>query len=59
MKLKLELNIIDDELTFLNFWDLMHGHDVIASLIGDKLLMDGKEISLPDFIREVKKVLKI
>ena len=29
MKVKIELNIINNDMCYLNFWDSMHGNDVI------------------------------
>lgn len=57
MKVELELNIVSERLAYLNFWDSNHGKDVVAELVGKKLLLDGKEISLADFVKKVKSAI--
>ena len=40
MKVNIELNITADGRTFLNFWDAMHGNDVVAELREGQLFVD-------------------
>lgn len=54
MKHSLELNCPDDR-KFLNYWDLMHGNDVVCEIIDGKLMLDDKEITLSEFIELVEK----
>lgn len=57
MKIRLELNIIDDEgkSVFINFWNPIDGNDVIVEVKDEKLFRHGKEITLTQFINQVKK----
>jgi len=50
MKIKLELNILDDAQQFLNFWENYHGNDVVCRIINGKLFYEGQEITLERFI---------
>lgn len=54
LKVKLELHVVGDGRTFLNFWNWMTGEDVIAELIDGKLYQDNVEISLDKFVNDVK-----
>ena len=57
MKVELELNIVNSRLAYLNFWNADSGKDVVAELKSKKLILDGKEISLADFVKEVKRAI--
>jgi hypothetical protein len=48
----LQLKFIGNK-TYLNFWDYVHGNDVIVEVREDKLYQDDKEISLQEFINKV------
>jgi len=39
MKIPIELNVIDGHTAYLNFWDAMHGRDVVCRIVGSKLLL--------------------
>lgn len=54
-KYNLELNIVGDGRTFLNFWDAIHGQDVVARIIGDRIYIDGKKSTIKEFVELVKK----
>ena len=54
-KYGLELNIVGDGGTFLNFWDSIHGNDVVARVVGDRLYIDGKKAGIKEFVALVKK----
>jgi hypothetical protein len=54
-KYELELNFVGDGRVFLNFWDFMHGDDVIAEIKDRELYRDGVLISMGLFIDEVEK----
>lgn len=67
MKVPLELNFAGKTM-YLNFWDSMHGDDVVCQVKGDKLLLSqyddegnellSKEITFAQFVRMVKKRAK-
>lgn len=55
LKIDLELHVVGDGRTYLNFWNHTNGEDVIAEVKQGKLFMDieGKEdveVSLQQFI---------
>lgn len=64
MKTKLELNILDNNTLYLNFWNWYNGDDVSCQIVDGKLLMiqfdeDGnelpsKEITFLEFVELVK-----
>lgn len=53
MKYRLELNCPDDR-KFLNYWDSIHGNDVVCEIIDGKLMLDENEITLAEFIELVE-----
>lgn len=54
MKHQLELNCLDDGRKFLNYWDAMHGNDVVCEIVDGKLMLEDEEISLQEFIERVE-----
>lgn len=58
-KYNLELNIVGDGRTFLNFWESIHGNDVVARIIGDRIYIDGKKSTIKEFIALVKKSISV
>lgn len=59
LKIELELHVVGDGRTFINFWDWRHGDDVTAELKDNKLYQTNEnhevfETSLTDFIFQVK-----
>ena len=58
LKVELELHVVGDGRTYLNFWNWKTGEDVISEIKNGKLYMDinevETEISLQQFIDEVK-----
>lgn len=58
LKIGLELHVVGDGRTFLNYWDAVNGDDVIAEVKQGKLYMDiddeEKEVSLQYFIDSTK-----
>lgn len=58
LKINLELHIVGDGRTFLNYWNSRNGDDVIGELHGDHLLIrdaeDRRAIGLDEFIEKVK-----
>lgn len=57
MKIDIELHVVGDGRTFLNFWNYMNGDDVVVEIKDGKLLdkhNEDKEISLQEFIDRVK-----
>lgn len=57
MKIQIEINYIEDGRVFLNFWNYMNGHDVVAEILEGKLYQDGIKITLNEFITKVKNAL--
>lgn len=58
MKCNLELNVVGKQ-RFLNFWDAMHGNDVVCEIVDGKLLLSlgdekPKKITLQEFIERVE-----
>lgn len=52
MKYQIELNCIDGQ-KFLNYWDSIHGNDVVCAIVDGKLILDddnAKEITIDEFI---------
>jgi len=58
LKIEIELNLPGDGRSFLNFWDYMGGEDVTAEIKDNKLIHQGNEITLNDFINKVKDVVR-
>ena len=60
MKVRLELNFINPNQVWLNFWDHVSGHDICVRIPDndDMILMDldRKKISLQEFLHSVKRV---
>lgn len=58
LKVELELHVVGDGRTYLNFWNWKTGEDVISEVKNGKLYMDinevETEVSLQQFIDEVK-----
>ncbi len=58
LKIELELHVVGDGRTYLNFWNWKTGEDVISEIKDGKLYMDinevETEVSLQQFIDEVK-----
>lgn len=58
LRIELELHVIGDGRTFLNFWNNINGDDVIAEVKDGKLYMDindvEKEVTLQYFIDTIK-----
>lgn len=58
LKVKIELLVVGDGRTYLNFWNWQNGDDVIAEVKDGKLFMDinevETEVSLQKFIDDVK-----
>ncbi len=58
LKIELELHVVGDGRTYLNFWNWKTGEDVISEVKDGKLYMDinevETEVSLQKFIDEVK-----
>ena len=58
LKIELELHVVGDGRTYLNFWNWKTGEDVISEAKDGKLYMDinevETEVSLQKFIDEVK-----
>jgi hypothetical protein len=56
-KYNLELNLPGDGRIFLNFWDSIHGYDVMAELKDGKLILDTsiseREISIQEYLQIV------
>jgi hypothetical protein len=54
LKINLELHVVGDGRTFLNFWDYICGDDVICEFKDGKLYRNDTEITLQKFIDEVR-----
>lgn len=58
LKIEIELHIIGDSKTFLNFWNWVDGDDIIAEVKDGKLFMDinevETEVTLQKFIEDIK-----
>jgi len=58
LKIGLELHVVGDGRTFLNYWNAINGDDVIAEVKEGNLYMDidneEKEVSLQHFIDTTK-----
>lgn len=62
-KIGIEYHVVGDGREFLNYWDFMHGDDVVCEIKDGKLMLNQhddkgeelpeKEISLPEFLRLV------
>jgi hypothetical protein len=61
LKIRLELHVVGDGRTFLNYWDV-NGNDVIAEIKENKLFQGYDEaqsqITLQSFIEQVKERFK-
>ena len=57
MKVALELNIIGPNV-FLNFWDAEAGRDVCCEICGDQMTVNGKPITIKQFVAMVKRRVK-
>ena len=56
-KVELELNIIGPNV-FLNFWDYIAGQDVVCEINGDQMTVNGKPITIKQFVAMVKRRVK-
>lgn len=56
-KYGIELNIVGNK-TWLNFWDYVHGNDVVVRVRGDGLWIGGKKITIHEYITRVRKSIK-
>ncbi len=57
LKVELELHVVGDGRTYLNFWNWKNGEDIIAELKNGKLFQGDEkevEVSLDEFINQVK-----
>ncbi len=58
LKIEIELYVVGDGRTYLNFWNWKNGEDVIAEVKDGKLFMDinevETEVTLQKFIDDVK-----
>lgn len=59
LKAEIELHVVGDGRTFLNFWNWQNGDDVIAELKNGKLYISDEdekesELSLDEFVNKVK-----
>ncbi len=57
LKVEVEINVVGDGRTFLNFWNWQNGDDVIVELKNGKLFQGDEkktEITLEEFINQVK-----
>lgn len=58
LKVEIELHVVGDGRTFLNFWNYENGEDVIAEVKDGKLYMDVNEVetevTLQMFIDSIK-----
>jgi hypothetical protein len=57
MKVKLELNLLEDGRKFLNFWDSIQGNDVVAEVKDGKLYVCNELVSLSEYIEKVRESL--
>ena len=55
LKINLELHVVGDGRTFLNFWNHINGDDVVVEVVKSRLYDDEEEISVETFIDRVKK----
>ena len=58
LKIGIELHVVGDGRTFLNYWNYINGDDVIAEIKDGKLYRDDVEISLQEFVDSVKSKYK-
>lgn len=54
LKINLELHIVGDGRTFMNYWNPRNGDDVITEVKNGGLYKKEDEISLQEFINDVK-----
>ncbi len=61
-KIKLELVLNENGVTYLNYWNWYNGDDEVAEIVDGKIIDDnghGKEITLQEFIDRVKTKVKV
>lgn len=54
LKINLELHVVGDGRTFLNYWNYRNGDDVVAEVKDGKLYQEEQETTLQNFIDQVK-----
>lgn len=60
LKIDLELHVVGDGRTFLNYWNAINGDDIIAEIKNGELYQEDEEgnktvkVSLQEFINKVK-----
>lgn len=54
LKIDIEIMVVGDGRTFINYWNYIDGDDVICELIDGKLFIESKEISIQEFVDSVK-----
>lgn len=57
LKMDIELHVVGDGRTFLNYWNYVDGEDVVAELKNGELHIGKKVVSLQEFIDSIKKKL--
>jgi hypothetical protein len=54
LKINLELHVVGDGRTFINYWNSINGDDVVSEIIEGKIFIEDREVSLNEFINLVK-----
>jgi len=58
-KYNIEINFVGDGRIFLNFWDYVHGNDVVAQVIDGELIYKGRKILMEEYIKLVKESISL
>lgn len=62
LKLNVEIHVVGDGTTYINYWNSINGDDVVAELRNGKLYWDVNDVefecSIQDFIGRVKESYK-
>jgi hypothetical protein len=53
LKINLELHQVGEGRTFLNYWNARNGDDVACEVVDGRLIHEGTEITLAEFIDKV------
>ena len=52
-KYSIELHVVGDGRTFLNFWDYVHGNDVCVQVVDGSLYDEEEEVPFDEFLKRV------
>jgi hypothetical protein len=56
-KFEIEINFVGDGRIFVNYWDYMHGEDVVAEFLAGELVCNNEIITFSQYMDKLKETL--